>query len=88
MWIGGIKVPKLINWLQRKFYDSSPDFVANTYRTSEDALGHLGPVKVRGCYILLLCFTQSASTSSFALAFARSFKSIFKGLINPAKYQV
>ena len=38
MWIGGIKVPKLINWLQRKFYDSSPDFVANTYRTSEDAL--------------------------------------------------
>ena len=38
MWIGGIKVPKLINWLQRKFYDSSPDFVANTYESLVEAL--------------------------------------------------
>ena len=41
MWIGGIKVPKLINWLQRKFYDSSPDFVANTYESSVEALQNL-----------------------------------------------
>ena len=39
MWIGGIKVPKLINWLQGKIYDSSPDFVANTYESSVEALG-------------------------------------------------
>ena len=38
MWIGVIKVPKLINWLQGKIYDSSPDFVANTYRSLVEAL--------------------------------------------------
>ena len=54
MWIGGIKVPKLINWLQGKIYDSSPDFVANTYRTSEDALGRPNGKKTKPGWNILL----------------------------------